>query len=151
MSRYPTGWFPSHGHGWTIVLTLRSRRTHGRLIPVDDTLDSLVDSWLTLPDVAERLGVDVRRVRQLLRDSHLAGVRRGERDLLSVPEAFLAGDHPVPELRGTLTVLHDAGFAPAEAITWLFTPDETLPGTPIEALRAGRKTEIRRRAQALAF
>ena len=34
---------------------------------------------------------------------------------------------------------------------WLFTPDDSLPGTPADALRAGRKTEVRRRAQALAF
>ena len=40
-----------------------------------------------------------------------------------------------------------------EIITWLFTPDPTLPveGAPIDALRAGHKTEIRRRAQELAF
>ncbi len=36
-------------------------------------------------------------------------------------------------------------------LRWLFTPDDSLPGTPIDALRGGRKTEVRRRAQALAF
>ena len=51
-------------------------------------------------------------------------------------------------LQGTLTVLSDAGFTDEAAIEWLFTPDDSLPGTPIEALRAGRKTEIRRRAAA---
>ncbi len=38
-----------------------------------------------------------------------------------------------------------------ELITWLFTPDESLRGRPIDALREGRKTEIRRRAQSLAW
>ena len=34
---------------------------------------------------------------------------------------------------------------------WLLTPDDSLPGSPLDALKQGRKTEVRRRAQALAF
>ena len=45
-------------------------------------------------------------------------------------------------------MLSDAGFSDEEAIEWLFTAQEALPGTPIAALRAGRKTEIRRLAAA---
>jgi hypothetical protein len=118
--------------------------------PVTD-LDQLVGPWLTLPDVAERLGVDVGRVRRLVQDRYLLAVRRGDPRVLSVPEALLHQGQPLPELRGTLTVLGDAGFDDAAAMEWLFTPDESLPGTPVDALRAGRKTEIRRRAQALAL
>ncbi len=116
-----------------------------------DDLDQLVGQWLTLPDVADRLGLDVGKVRRLVRDRYLVAVRRGERNVPSVPAALLEGGQPLPELRGTLTVLADAGFDDAAALQWLFTPDDSLPGTPIEALRGGRKTEIRRRAQALAF
>ena len=116
-----------------------------------DTLDSLVPEWLTVPDVAERLGLDVGKVRRLLQDGCLAGVRRGERNVLSVPADFLADGAALPELRGTLSVLRDSGYDDESAIRWLFTPDDSLPGTPVEALRAGRKTEVRRRAQALAF
>ena len=36
-------------------------------------------------------------------------------------------------------------------LRWLFESDESLPGTPIEALRGDRGKEIKRRAQALAF
>ena len=50
-----------------------------------------------------------------------------------------------------LVLLADAGFSDEEALRWLFTEDESLPGRPIDALRDGRKTEIRRRAQALAW
>jgi hypothetical protein len=114
-------------------------------------LDELVGEWLTLPDVAGRLGVDVRRVRRLAQDRYLVVIRRGEPKVSSVPAALLDGDQPLQELRGTLTVLADAGFTDTEALHWLFTSDDSLPGTPVEALRAGRKTEIRRRAQALAF
>jgi hypothetical protein len=36
-------------------------------------------------------------------------------------------------------------------LSWLFSADDTLPGTPVQALRANRGTEVRRRAQALGF
>ena len=116
-----------------------------------DDLESLVGSWLTLPDVAERLGLEVGKVRRLIQDRNLVAVRVGERSVLCVPEDFVAGGVPLPELPGTLTVLADAGYSDEDAVRWLFTPDDTLPGTPVAAMRAGRKTEIRRRAQALAF
>ena len=120
-----------------------------------DGLDALVGSWLPLPDVAERLGIEVGKVRRLVQDRALLAVRRGERKVWSVPEAFLAEVdgriQPLPEVKGTITVLADSGYDDLEALRWLFTPDDSLPGTPIEALRAGRKTEVRRRAQALAF
>ena len=118
-------------------------------------IDDLVGTWLPLPDVAERLGLDVGKVRRLLQDRLLVAVRVGERRILSVPEALLVegddGVAPLPELKGTLTVLADSGYDDEDAVRWLFTPDESLPGTPVDALRAGRKTEVRRRAQALAF
>lgn len=126
-------------------------------------LDALVDEWLPLPDVAERLGIDVGKVRRLLQEDKLVAVRHGERRILSVPAKFLieradGGWEVVPSLQGTLVLLTDAGFSEDEAVEWLFTPDPSLrtlgtgpvaPQTPIEALCAGHKTEIRRRAQAL--
>jgi hypothetical protein len=116
-----------------------------------DDLDALVSEWLTLPDVAESLGLDVGKVRRLLQDRYLVAVRRGERNVLSVPAPLLVDGAPMAELRGTLTVLADAGYDDEAALRWLFTPDDSLPGRPVDALREGRKTEVRRRAQALAF
>ncbi|MGO3152173.1 MAG: Rv2175c family DNA-binding protein [Galactobacter sp.] len=120
---------------------------------VTDTteLDALVEHWLTVPDLVEVLDVDLRHVRKLLDTRALVAVRRGERNVVSVPADFVQDGKVVESLAGTVTVLSDAGYNDAELIGWLFTPDETLPGTPIEALRTGRKTEIRRRAQALAW
>ncbi|GGJ62521.1 hypothetical protein GCM10007173_21780 [Glutamicibacter ardleyensis] len=69
----------------------------------------------------------------------------------SIPADFVLDGAVVESLKGTLSVLLDAAYSDEEAITWLFTEDESLPGTPMNALRTGRKTEIRRRAQALAW
>ena len=116
-----------------------------------DVVESAVTEWLTLPDVGERLGVDATRVRQLLRERHLLARRRGERNVLQVPAEFLDGAEVLKGLHGTLVVLADSGFSDEEALRWLFAADDTLPGSPIDALRANRGTEVRRRAQALAF
>jgi len=117
---------------------------------IDRVADALVGEWLSLADVAGRLDIPSSRVKQLLRDRKLLAVVRpdGER---SVPAAFLDGGQIVKGLCGTLTVLFDCGFDDEEALRWLFTADETLPGTPIQALSARRGTEVNRRAQALAF
>jgi Rv2175c C-terminal domain of unknown function len=121
----------------------------------DPELESLVDSWFTVDEVAELMGLDARRVRRLFRDRQLVGVRRapagGGAEQVHVPTQLLLEGRPMAELPGTVTLLADAGFTDEETLRWLFTPDPTLPGTPIESLRAGRKTEVRRRAQALAF
>jgi hypothetical protein len=108
-----------------------------------------VDEWLPLPDVAERMGLPVNRVRQLLRDHKLLAERRD--GVLMVPAAFLSGDQVVKGLPGLLTLLFDAGYAEDEAMRWLFTEDPSLPGTPVQALQENRGKEVHRRAQALGF
>ena len=116
-------------------------------------LESLVGEWLTVPDIAEQLGVPLSRVRQYLADREVLSSRIGPRRVPSIPSKFFDDSGPRPELKGTFTVLADGGMDDDEIIEWLFTPDPTLPveGAPIDALRAGHKTEIRRRAQELAF
>jgi hypothetical protein len=114
-------------------------------------LDALVSEWLTVPDVATSLGVDVVRVRSMLRDRQLLAVRRGERNVLQVPAAFVRDRAVLKGLPGLITVLMDAGYREDEALRWLFTPDDSLPGTPVQALQENRGTEVKRRAQALAF
>jgi hypothetical protein len=113
-----------------------------------------VTEWLTVPDVAERMGTDVVKVRALLKDRQVLARRRGERDVLSIPAEFLEGgpgqQTVLKGLPGTLVLLADARYTDDEALRWLFT-DDKLPGSPIDALRANRGTEVRRRAQALGF
>jgi Rv2175c C-terminal domain of unknown function len=117
---------------------------------IDPPADAIVGDWMTLSDVAAQLGIPVSRVRQLLRDRKLLAVQRPSGSL-GVPAAFLDGNQVVRGLHGTLTLLFDCGFGEAEALRWLFTADESLPGTPIQAIAEHRGTEVNRRAQALAF
>jgi hypothetical protein len=104
--------------------------------------------WLTIPDLVDQLGLGVSRVRRLIEDRHLAAKRID--GVLKVPAVFLRDGEPLPELRGTLVVLADNGFDEEDAVDWLLDEEESLGTAPIEALRSGRKAEVRRVAQALA-
>lgn len=116
---------------------------------IDEATDRLVGEWLPLSEVATRLGLNQSRTKQLIRDHKLIAIHRG--GTFEVPAAFLAGNEIVKGLGGTLTLLADAGYDDVESLRWLFTADDTLPGTPVQALAENRGTEVRRRAQALAF
>jgi hypothetical protein len=122
----------------------------GFVAQINAAVDALVGDWLPMPDVAARLGIPLGRVKQLLRDRKLLAVARLDGSL-GVPAAFLDGPQVVKGLHGTLTLLFDCGFDEVEALRWLFTEDETLPGTPIQAIVRHRGTEVNRRAQAMAF
>jgi hypothetical protein len=117
---------------------------------IDPPADAIVGDWLTIPECADRLGLPASRIKQLLRERKLLAVQRPS-GAFSVPAAFLDGDQIVRGLHGTLTLLFDCGFGEVEALRWLFTADETLPGTPIQAIAEHRGTEVNRRAQALAY
>ncbi|MGH3365827.1 MAG: Rv2175c family DNA-binding protein [Nocardioidaceae bacterium] len=115
------------------------------------SMGTVVTGWLSVREAAERLGVSPSKVRQMVRDHQLAALRHGDAREPEVPAELLSGDTVVKGLAGTLTVLADAGYDPEEAVRWLFSADASLPGRPIDALRENRGTEVRRRAQALAF
>ncbi|WP_370943039.1 Rv2175c family DNA-binding protein [Amycolatopsis sp. cg5] len=119
-------------------------------IPVaEDVLDADV-AVLPLAEVATALGTSANKVRQMLRDGQLIAIRR-DGDLW-VPAGFLVKDGVVKGLAGTITVLADSGFSRTEMLRWLFAADDTLPGkTPVNALRTSHGTEVKRRAQAMAF
>ena len=113
--------------------------------------DELVQEWLTLPEVGERLGISVSRARQLVIDHQLLAVRRGENNALMVPADLIRDGKVIKGLPGLLTLLVDARFSDEEMLRWLFTPDDSLPGSPVQALSENRGTEVKRRAQALGF
>ena len=122
-------------------------------IDADAELEALVGEWLTLPDLADRLRIRLADARTLVEDRQLIGARVGPRRIVKVPAAFIDEEGVLPALGGTFTVLADSGLDDAEVLAWLFTPDGSLPveGAPVDSLRAGHKTEIRRRAMELAF
>lgn len=105
-------------------------------------------NWLTIPDLVELLGVGVSKVRRLIEDRQL--LARRVDGVWQVPDVFIRDGEPLPELRGTLTLLADAGFSDDEAMNWLLEEEDLLGTSPIDALRTGRKAEVRRTAQALA-
>jgi len=105
--------------------------------------------WLTLAEVAERLDVPVSKVHRMIREGALLAVRRDGEAM--VPAELVANRTVLKHLPGVLTLLHDAGYNDQEALHWLYTPDDSLPGTPAEALGGGNATEVKRRAQALGF
>ena len=171
----------ARGEFWGGILFVHAVRRNAAVrtlsfVTDNSALDTLVDEWLTVPDVAERLAIDAGKVRRLVHEGRLVVVRRGASSVVSIPAAFLVPEHlenpanstlnkpePAPDedgnpaprwavlasLYGTLTLLRDSGFEDAEAIEWLFSPDATLGMPPIEALRTGRKTAVRRIAQTL--
>lgn len=105
---------------------------------------------LTLPEVAEALHVPVTRVHQHLRDGDLVAVR-DDAGVRRVPAGFVQDGAIVKSLRAVITLLRDARYDDAEVVDWLLRADDSLPGTPVEALRADRGTEVKRRAQAAGF
>ena len=105
--------------------------------------------WLTIPDLTELLGLKVSQVRRLIEDRQLLASRVD--GVWRVPAPFIQNGEPLGELRGTLVVLGDNGFNDDEAMHWLLSPEDSLGTSPIDALRAGRKAEVRRVAQSSAF
>lgn len=112
-----------------------------------DPVPHVNTEWLSLPELVDVLGEPLGRVRRLLDEFQLIGSRRD--GTFRVPSVFIVDGHPIASLRGTIFVLHDAGFTDDEAIDWLLTLEESIGIPPIEALAAGRKSEVRRVAQSL--
>ncbi|MEJ1086779.1 Rv2175c family DNA-binding protein [Microbacterium sp. Mu-80] len=104
--------------------------------------------WLTIPELAEALDETPGRVRRLLDERYLIGSRRN--GAFAVPAVFVVDGRPLSSLRGTVIVMQDAAFSDDEIIDWLLAEEETLGRTPIAALLAGHKSEVRRVARALA-
>ncbi|MGF2947696.1 Rv2175c family DNA-binding protein [Microbacterium alcoholitolerans] len=104
--------------------------------------------WLTIPELVEVLDETPGRVRRLLDEHYLVGSRRN--GAFAVPAVFIVDARPLSSLRGTVMVLQDAAFSDDEIIDWLLAEEESLGRSPIEALLAGHKSEVRRVARALA-
>ena len=116
----------------------------------DADLGTLVEEWIDWAEAGRRLGVTVGKVRTMIREHELAAAVPAAGAGQQVPAAFVQDGLVVKGLPGLLTVLHDGGYDDRECIAWLFI-DAGLPGRPIDALRENRGSEVKRRAQAMAF
>ena len=105
---------------------------------------------LPLPDIAEALDLAITRVHQLVRDGQLVAVRSAE-GVRCVPASLVQDGVIVKGVPGTITLLRDAGYDDEEIVEWLHREDDSLPGTPIQALRENRGTEVKRRAQVAGY
>lgn len=113
-------------------------------------LSVLVEDWSDWAATAKSLGVSVSRVRTMISDHLLAGAVPVPGAGQKVPTLFVQDGEVVKGLSGLVTMMHDNNYDDREIIAWLFT-DLGLPGRPIDALRENRGSEVKRRAQALAF
>ncbi len=104
---------------------------------------------LSVDQLAEALGVGVPQARQHVREGRLVAVR--DAGGWAVPADQVQDGTVVKGLPAVITLLRDARFTDDEIVDWLHRADDSLPGTPIEALRANRGTEVKRRAQAAGY
>lgn len=133
---------------WRVGWWAKRRSWHCERVSETTSGDGPAD-WLTLPEVAARLGVRESKVHQMVRDGALLAVRReGAR---KVPIELVENPNVLKHLPGVLTLLRDAGYDDDEALGWLYEADDTLPGTPVRGLAGPLATEVKRRAQALGF
>lgn len=113
-------------------------------------LAALIPEWLDWAAAASALGVSVNKVRSMIRDHELAAAVPTPGAGQQIPAELIMDGLVVKGVPGLLTIFHDAGWDDREALEWIFT-DLELPGRPIDALRENRGSEVKRRAQAMAF
>ncbi|MGV0343859.1 Rv2175c family DNA-binding protein [Corynebacterium sp. ACRPY] len=119
-----------------------SAQTNLEQLLIDETL-------LPFPDVAEKLGVPVTKVHDYIGAKKLVHyVKDGKK---VVPASLLGEDGLSKFVSGAITVLFDGGYDADEILAFLFTPDDSLPGRPVDALHGQKAREVIRRAQAMAF
>lgn len=105
---------------------------------------------LAVPDIAAALDIPVTRVHQYLRHGQLVCLR-DDHGVRRIPAELVQDGAIVKHLPSVITQLRDAHYEDAEIIDWLFRADDSLPGAPIDALRANRGSEVKRRAQVAGY
>jgi len=113
-------------------------------------LAALVPEWIDWAEAARRLEVTVAKVRTMIRDHELAAAVPSPGAGQQLPADFIVDALPVKGLPGLLTMMHDNGYDDREIIAWLYL-DQDFPGRGIDALLENRGSEVKRRAQAMAF
>jgi excisionase family DNA binding protein len=115
---------------------------------VSEPIDQITQ-WLTIPEAGDLLGITPGKVRRLIEEHQLIAIKTD--GVYRIPAELIINGEPLPSLRGTVVLLMDSGFTLGGSIKWLYTVEDSLSTTPMAALISGRKTEVRRVAQSLAF
>ncbi|AZA08912.1 Rv2175c family DNA-binding protein [Corynebacterium pseudopelargi] len=114
------------------------------------TVLSPEEPLLSVPDYAERLGIPVTRVHDLIGEHKLIYVLKD--GIKMIPEAFLSAKGTTNKfVPGCIALLADGGYSDEEIFRYLFEEDDSLPGRPIDALHGHLAREVMRRAQAAAL
>ena len=96
----------------------------------------------SMDEACRLLGIEERRLKQLIRDRVLIEAR-GADGSRGIPRDVIVkganGWEPLAVLQGTLTLLADDGFTSDESLEWLYTLQEELGERPIDALVSGRQ------------
>ncbi|MCS4489000.1 Rv2175c family DNA-binding protein [Corynebacterium sp. ES2794-CONJ1] len=120
---------------------MSSEKVSASIIPADTEL-------LTVVEYAQRLGVAVTRVFDMLGEHRLICVYDGA--IKKIPADFLSAKGTTNKfVPGLIALLSDGGYTDTEIFTYLYTDDDSLPGRPIDALHGHLAREVMRRAQAM--
>lgn len=129
---------------------------------------------LTSAVVADMLGVEPSRVKQLVKERVLIGVRKGgdvlvpaeclmelPADQQSVvelkgrgteePRSVRVTHEPLRYLRGTVLLLEDGGYTRKEIFQWLWGDNAWLEARPIDLMRNGGHKQVNRIASTQAW
>jgi Rv2175c C-terminal domain of unknown function len=126
-------------------------RAVGRPYAACVDLELLATGWLTLPELADQIGVPLAKIRDWIREGRLVVAERGTPPVKCIPAEFVQEGALLKGLSGALTVLADAGYTPDESLRWLLTEEPSLPGRPVDVMAAGGHHAVKRRAMTLAF
>lgn len=111
--------------------------------------------WLTPKEAAAFLEVEPKQIRTWTKDGSLVALENPTDGKHMIPRGFLVKREdyvgPLETLKGTITLLRDCGLTDTEIVGWLFSVEETLGETPLQALLTGEKKAVRRIAGALAL
>ena len=98
-----------------------------------------------VPDLVEELDLSPSRIHRLLEDRALVAIRIN--GVLAVPKDFIFDGRVLASLKGTVMQLSDQGLTDDEIVAWLTGDNDYLGARPVDELRAGKKTAVRRAAQ----
>lgn len=105
--------------------------------------------FLSVPETADLFGWRHAQVRSAIKEHRIVAFRN-ENGVVVIPARQFGVDPQNYQLnkhlRGTLTVLMDAGFLPEECWQWLTTANDDLHAVPLELLESGNIHGVRRAA-----